>query len=183
MKRQKVGRKIIGLILVLLGLWFLAAQWFPSLRIWEPFDWSWPIFVIGGGLFLFLVGLLGDDPDVFIPASLVTGVGLLLYWQFETGNWASWAYVWTLIPGFIAFGIILAGLLRGNVKDVAKDAFLLLMISLFAFVIFAYFLGGSEWVGIAAALLFILAGLALLLRQFFLPKELKKQEENQDPEI
>ena len=48
---------------------------------------------------------------MFIPASIITGIGSVLYYQNATGDWASWSYLWTLIPGFVAFGLLLFGLL------------------------------------------------------------------------
>ena len=50
-------------------------------------------------------------PSFLVPASIFVGIGGLLYWQNSTGNWASWSYAWTLIPGFTGFGLLLFGLL------------------------------------------------------------------------
>jgi hypothetical protein len=41
-----------------------------------------------------------------VAACIIGGIGGILYWQSYTGDWASWAYVWTLIPGFSGIGII-----------------------------------------------------------------------------
>ena len=95
------------------GLLFLAGQLFPGMfgRI-GPF--TWPVIVVGVGVFLFVLGLITGNPGMSVPACVVGGIGLLLYWQNATGNFASWAYAWTLIPGFVGVGVILEGLLAGH---------------------------------------------------------------------
>ncbi|MEK7278618.1 MAG: hypothetical protein AAB427_14795, partial [Chloroflexota bacterium] len=47
-----------GLILILIGSWFLAIQWIPRLRIWVNAAASWPLIVIGVGAALLIIGLL-----------------------------------------------------------------------------------------------------------------------------
>ncbi len=61
---------------------------------------------------LALLGLLFWVPGMIVPAAIVAGVGGLLYWQNATGNWASWAYSWALIPGFSRVGTLLSSLLE-----------------------------------------------------------------------
>ena len=50
-------------------------------------------------------------PGMAVPAAIVAGIGGILYYQYATKNYASWSYMWTLIPGFVGVGLILAGLL------------------------------------------------------------------------
>ncbi len=171
MERRKRTRVFLGIILILVGTWFLAAQWFPALKIWESFEFSWPWYVIGSAILLLLLGLLTGEPDMLVPATIVGGVGVLLYWQNETGNWASWAYAWTLIPGFVGIGLILSGLLKGGKRSDLKDGFNLILLSMFLFVIFAAIFGQMEWVSVVGAVLLILVGLSLLLRPLFRRKE------------
>jgi hypothetical protein len=153
-------------ILVVLGVFFLAAQLVPSLRIWELFEISWPIYVIGAGVLIFLLGLIFGEPDMAVPACIVAGVGGLLYWQNDTGNWSSWAYAWTLIPGFAGVGTILSGLLRPAGSRRIRDGLGTVLVSLVLFGIFGSFLGG----GIALArywpVLLILLGGWLLVQAY-----------------
>lgn len=103
-----------GLILILIGAWFLALQLIPGLRVWVNLALSWPLIIIGVGVALLIIGLLTGAAGMAIPACIVGGIGGLLYWQNATGHWESWAYAWTLIPGFVGVGIVLTGLMRGQ---------------------------------------------------------------------
>jgi hypothetical protein len=98
---------------------------------------------------------------------IMCGIGGLLYWQNATGNWDSWAYAWTLIPGFVGVGVFLAELLEGKLTSAIQGGGWLILISLTMFVIFASFLGGPEWIGPYWPALLILVGVAMLVRTFF----------------
>ncbi len=52
------GSAILGVILVLVGAWFLAREWLPQL----DFDWFWPLILVGIGVVL-LVSALSRPPD------------------------------------------------------------------------------------------------------------------------
>ena len=163
MDRKTRARLFLGIILVLVGGWFLLVMWFPDLKILPPLNFSWPWFVIGAGILLMLLGLLVGEPDMLVPACVVGGIGGLLYWQNETGNWASWAYVWTMIPGFVGIGVFLSGLIKGKRSDL-KDGFNLVLISMILFAVFAGFFGQMEWAALVGAVALILLGLVLILR-------------------
>jgi hypothetical protein len=158
---------VIGLVLILLGLWFLAAQLIPGLR---GFGFHWPLIIVGVGLFLFLLGLMTRTPSLAIPACVVGGIGGLLYWQFLTGRWGSWSYAWALIPGFVGLGMIVAGLLGEKRSEMLRGGVTLLVISLVLFVIFAAFLGGRFGLGQYWPLLLVLLGLFLLVQPFLFRK-------------
>lgn len=169
MDRKTRTRLFLGIILVLVGGWALLVMWFPDLaeeyfRILPPLDFTWPWFVIGAGILLMLLGLLAGEPDMLVPACVVGGIGGLLYWQNETGNWASWAYVWTLIPGFVGVGVLLSGLLKGGKRSELKDGFNLILISMVLFAVFAGIFGKMEWAALVGAVALILGGLTLILR-------------------
>jgi len=91
-----------------------------------------------GGVFL-LAALLTRTGGLAIPGCIVGGIGGILYYQTISGNWASWAYLWTLIPGFVGVGIILAGLLSRERVRFDTGGLILIAISAMGFVIF----GGS----------------------------------------
>lgn len=72
---------------------------------WLDANFIWPMWVIGAGALVFLIGLITGNPGMAIPASIVAGIGGILYYQETTGNFSSWSYMWTLIPGFVGNGV------------------------------------------------------------------------------
>jgi hypothetical protein len=168
MDRQRRSNLVLGILLLLLGGWFLAVQLLPGLGDLINIDISWPLIVVGVGVLLFFLGLLIGAPDMAVPGTIVAGIGGILYWQNLTGNWASWAYVWTLIPGFVGIGIILSGLIGGRARASVREGGGLLIISLIMFAIFSSFLGpfvgGGAPLGRYWPVLLILVGLWLLAR-------------------
>lgn len=162
--RSSVGG---GILLILLGLLFLAFQLMPDRFTWFQEGFEWPMIVVAVGLFLLIFGLLIGEPGMAVPASIVGGIGLLLYWQNATGNWDSWAYAWTLIPGFVGIGVILNGLLGGEkFLSALESGFWLILISLTLFAIFGSFLGGMNLFGPYLPALLIVVGLIVLVRSF-----------------
>jgi len=111
MNKERRANLAIGILLILLGTWFLVSQIFPQLKDIIGLDNAWPLIVIGVGVFLLLLGLLIRVPGLAVPACIVGGIGGILYWQFFNQNWESWTYSWALIPGFVGAGVILARLL------------------------------------------------------------------------
>ncbi|HEC34486.1 MAG TPA: hypothetical protein ENI37_07205 [Chloroflexi bacterium] len=152
-----------GLVLIMLGVWFLAVQWIPALQTWS----SWPLIIVGVGVLLLMVGLLTGVAGLAVPACIVGGVGGLLYWQNATDNWESWAYVWTLIPGFAGVGIILSGLLGGAPRQSVHGGGRLILISLVLLAVFGSFFGAAGLVGVYWPILLIALGVLLLARSLF----------------
>jgi hypothetical protein len=167
MEKRKRTNLIGGILLILVGAWFLAMQFFPQLGEWINIELSWPWIIIGVGIFLLVLGLLVGEPGLAVPAVIVGGIGGLLYYQNTTGDWDSWAYAWTLIPGFVGLGILLAGLLGGTLRKDLSGGLTLIVISAVLFVIFASFLGGMTVLGDYWPVLFILLGVWILLTAIF----------------
>ena len=134
-----------GLILILAGLVFLAIQVFPGLFNWAG-EFTWPWFVVGAGVLLLLVGVITNEPGMAVPACIVAGVGGILYWQANTGNWGSWAWIWALIPGFAGLGTVLMGLWQGKM-GIVFGGLSSIVVSIILTIIFASFLGGPRILG------------------------------------
>ena len=157
----------VGVFLILIGALTLAYSFIPSMKEWVQITFDWPLFIVGFGVFLFLLGLLVGNPEMATPAAVFWGIGGLLYWQNETGNWESWAYVWSLIPGFAGIGIILTGLITGKISDAIKAGIWPIIISAILFLIFGSFLGGLDLIGPYWPVFLILLGLYFILRMVF----------------
>lgn len=171
MDRNQRSNVVLGLILVLVGAWLLARQFFPELPLWEYLNFAWPFSAILFWLFLLLAAWLLGAPGLAVPATIVAGIGALLYWQNKTGNWESWAYAWTLIPGFVGLGLILSGFLAGELRTGLRRGGGLVVLSLILFAIFALLLGGPTWLGAYWPVLLILVGAWFILRAFLRSRE------------
>jgi hypothetical protein len=97
----------------------------------------WPFYIIVPGVVLFAMSLVvrNDGEGLAGFASIVTMVGLLLFYQNFTGHWASWAYAWALVaPTAVGLGLILYGALKGerskieNGFDAAKVGIIMFLI-------------------------------------------------------
>ena len=111
-RRGSGGAAVVGVLLIAFGLVFLAGEYWNI----DLGRYGWPIYVIGPGLALVLLGLTQrDGSGLTISGSMVTIVGLILLYQNTTDHWESWAYAWTLIaPGGSGVGTVLYGLRTGN---------------------------------------------------------------------
>lgn len=164
MEASRKSALAVGLILILVGLAFLAGQLFPILWSWIG-EFTWPLLVVGAGVALLIIGLVTSEPGMAVPACIVGGIGGLLYWQNTTDNWASWAYAWALIPGFAGVGTMLMGALQGKGR-VIRDGASTVLVSLILFAIFGSFLGGPFKLGKYWPVLLILLGLVNLVQYF-----------------
>jgi hypothetical protein len=167
MERQKRSGIGFAVLLILIGVVALIYQLVPGLQDLIDLTFDWPVFIIGFGLFLLVLGLLVGAPGMAVPAMIFAGIGGLLYWQNATGNWESWAYVWTLIPGFVGLGVFISELLEGKVASAIQGGGWLMLISLIMFLIFSSFFGGPEWIGPYWPALIILVGIIMLARVVF----------------
>ncbi|MCA9872499.1 MAG: hypothetical protein KC441_02560 [Anaerolineales bacterium] len=150
-----------GAILILVGIFFLLVQFFPGLLGWFDLSQQWPLIIvlIGG---LFLIGAVLGTPPLAMPACIIGGTGLILYYQNVSGNWASWAYIWSLYPGFAGLGVILMHTLSGNFRQGLREGGNLLLISAALFVVFGAFFNGLGILGQFWPVLIIALGLWLL---------------------
>jgi hypothetical protein len=167
MNQQTRSNLVVGVLLVLVGALLLAGRYIPGLRELLDIDFAWPLIVVAVGVFLFLLGLLTGAPGLSVPACIVAGVGGILYYQNATGDWTSWSYLWTLIPGFVGVGIIISGLLSGQWRTSLREGLSTILTSAVLFVIFWLFLGGSAIGWQYWPILLIIFGLWILVRQLF----------------
>jgi hypothetical protein len=114
------GTLVVGLFLVLLGIYFLATEQFG----FDMGRYGWPMFVIAPGVLLLLMGLAisyEGGLGAAIPGGTLTTVGLVLAFQNATGAYASWAYLWALVaPGSVGVTLILWGLLHRR-RDILES--------------------------------------------------------------
>ncbi|MGH2484167.1 MAG: hypothetical protein ACRDE9_06900 [Candidatus Limnocylindria bacterium] len=180
--RQAPPGAVLGAVLIFIGLAFLAVRY---LDVFQGAD-VWPLFIIGPGVALLVLGLFLPNLGMLVGGSVVSTVGLVLAWQSMTGRWESWAYAWALVgPTASGVGSFLGGLRTGNPR--LRDAGMwqiVVGLALFAgfYLFFEQVIGLSgeplplpEWV-MPAALIGI--GVLILLRGFLGPRD---PEGPQDP--
>jgi hypothetical protein len=169
MKRR--GSFTLGFLLILMGAWFLAVQFVPGIEQWMEEIADWPIWVIGPGLIFIVAGLLSGVTELMIPGSIISGIGLILYYQNVTGDWQSWAYAWALIVVFVGIGIFLANLFKGKVRNGVSEGGPPFTTGLILFLIFGSIFraafGQSPLLGDYWPVLLMIVGLWMLIRPFF----------------
>ncbi len=165
MSRQNRTQLVLGILLVVVGLYYFLAQQMPALRFWAQFDFQWPVYVIGAGILILLIGLMTGAPSMAVPACIVVGIGAILYYQTRSSDWASWSFVWTLIPGFVGIGILLTGLLGEDTRQNLAHGLNLVVISAALFLVFAALFHQLSFLGpYGPAVLLVLLGLYVIGR-------------------
>lgn len=157
---------ILGILLILAGVYFVLVNAVPGFADLINITFSWPVIVMLVGAGLLVLGLLTGTPEMAVPAFIVAGIGGILYYQNMTGNWGSWAYLWTLIPGFSGLGILAAWLLGDRKKQSVRSALDTIGTSLVLFVVFGAFFGAFRDLGPYWPVLLIVAGLLVGARAF-----------------
>ena len=176
MDRKNRSQLGLGIILILLGGWFIAQKTVPGLQEWMTQFSAWPFTVIGAGAIILLIGLIIGSPGLAVPASIVAGIGGILYYQNATQDWGSWSYMWTLIPGFVGVGVLLQGLLGENTSQNLRHGLNLMVVSAVLFLVFSAFFGAWTLLGnYVPAILLILLGLWVLGRGLY--RSMRKSSE------
>ncbi len=130
----------LGVVLILLGAWFIAQRQFPGLSNWMGPFMNWPLNVVAAGAVILLIGLLLGAPGMAVPAAIVSGIGGILYYQNMTHDYTSWSYMWALIPGFVGVGEMVAGGLERSMRR-TRSGMNLIVTSAVLFIVFAAILG------------------------------------------
>jgi hypothetical protein len=114
----------IGVVLVAVGALLFAGQ-LAGIGIE---DIGWPFFVIAAGVAILLIGLVvANEQGMVVGGTVVTTVGLVLFYQDQTGRWETWAYAWALVgPAASGLGLALWGLRSGNAGDLRNGTWGLL---------------------------------------------------------
>jgi hypothetical protein len=164
MDRTKRSTLAVGILLVLVGAYFIVANLVPAFNDWMNVTMSWPLIIIAVGVGLLVLGLLVGAPEMAIPAVIVGGIGGILYYQNLSGNWGSWSYMWALIPGFSGLGMLLGKMLGARGEHTVRAALDTIGTSLVMFVIFGAFFGAFKMLGDYWPLLLVAAGVLLGIR-------------------
>ena len=165
---------VLGAILIVIGVGVLAVRY---LDIFAGQD-TWPWLIVGLGAVLFVVGLIVPNSGMVIGGTVVATIGGILAWQNTTGLWATWAWIWTLIPVASGVGSLIGGLRTGDrrMRDSALWQIVigLAMLAVF-FLFFEQFVGLSggqiaapEWI---MPVVLVGLGVLVLVRGVIGPRE------------
>jgi hypothetical protein len=170
MERRNRTQLALGIILILAAAWLIVSRIYPDLAFSLSFTF-WPMWVIFAGAVILFVGMLVGAPGMAVPACIVAGIGGILYFQNAQNppeSYASWNYMWTLIPGFIGVGTLLSGLIGGTLRKDAANGLNQLVVSAILFAIFGTMFGGwtlfGQYAEYAPVALLFLLGIWLIVR-------------------
>ncbi len=154
---------VVAVILIGLGILFLAVN-FLDIDLGRV----WPLifFVIGAGFYtpvLLMPQARAGLAALFIPGTIMIGLGVIFFYNTLTGDWGSWAYAWSLIPAFVGIGLILASRFGQWQGDTARAGTWLALGSAAVFSVLAMFFG-SRTFGAIGPILLIGLGVLLLFR-------------------
>jgi hypothetical protein len=170
MEKKNRTQLVFGVLLIILAGFLIASRIYPNLLNILHLTFEWPTWIMLAGGALLVIGLLVGASDMTVPACIVAGIGGILYYQNVTGNWNSWEYMWTLIPGFVGIGQILSGVIGGdfihNLRDGIKPVFIsAVMFTIFATIFNAWTIFGNFSSYVPIVLLFLL-GVIFIVRGF-----------------
>jgi hypothetical protein len=163
--KNRRGPITIGIILLLVGGFMLLDQFIPGLFQSIFGAWlSWPWIIVGTGIIFLFAAIISGVSGLAIPASIITTVGLILNYQWITGDWESWAFMWALIPASVGLGMILMGLIQGRIRT-TWPGFWMLICNLIVFAVFmAFFRRDSLLLARYWPVLLIVLGVMVLAR-------------------
>lgn len=160
--RSNAGPLIGGTLLITFGLLALAG------RVFRSVDWGilWPFIIIGIGALFFAAMFSGgrQTAGFAIPASIVSGIGLVLLYQNIANRWESMSYFWTFIIFFVGAGIYIMGWYGGDAGQ-KKSGAGVMKVGLILFVIFGTFFEMifSSFNNVLFPILLILLGAYMIL--------------------
>ncbi|MCI0393675.1 MAG: hypothetical protein L0332_05400 [Chloroflexi bacterium] len=134
----RLGNLLFGSALVIAGALFLLGNLF-DIRVGH---FIWPFFVMAPGAILLFLALVVEDPagePMAMVGSLITMVGLVLFYQNVTGHWESWSYAWALVaPTSIGLGQLFYGGLK-NRPNLVQSGKNLVKVGVGIFLVGAFF--------------------------------------------
>ena len=163
---RNAGSLVVGSLLIIFGLLALLGKIFQNFNFWNTF---WPFFIIGFGL-LFFVGMFAGGKSVSglaIPGTIITTIGLMLFYQNITNHWESWSYGWTVILMAVGLGIFIMGV-YGQSATQRAAGLRVLRIGVIMFIIFGAFFELIFTAGMPFGLRSIIFPAALILLGVYL---------------
>ena len=139
---NNIGYIITGVILIALGVIWTIAQFLGA----NVLAFLWPGFIILPGVLMFVGMFLGGKQagGLAIPATIVTTLGLVLFYQNLFNQWWTWSFIWALV-GPVATGLgILIFSFYSDKPEARKGGLIVLVIGLVLLAVFGFSFGLSR---------------------------------------
>ena len=182
--KRNSGMLVAGAVLIAIGLLSLLGQLFRGFSFWS---YLWPLIIIAfGGLFFVGMFVGGKSlAGLAIPGTIISGIGLLMFFQNLLHHWESWSYGWTVILILVGLGIYIMGLYAGDASQ-RQSGLRVMRIGAILFIIFGGFfeliIFGFQRTGIQQyifpALLVLLGIYLVITRSGVLPSRHPDTNEN-----
>ncbi|MBN1230652.1 MAG: hypothetical protein JXA19_02175 [Anaerolineales bacterium] len=153
-----------GVLLILVGAFFLAVQMGYINNVFDLYE--WPVIIVGVGAIFILIAILTGASGMAIPGSIVGGVGMLLYYFNSTGRWGEWT-LWTLIPAFVGLGTFIMYLLEGKFSAAVREGGSGILWGVVLYAILAAVFGGPLPFDKYWPIIIILVGFWFLIQPLF----------------
>ncbi|HEX7568433.1 MAG TPA: hypothetical protein VF355_07705 [Anaerolineaceae bacterium] len=161
------GTVVLGAFLVAIGAIFLVLNLIPGVDMGK----TWPVIFFFLATAFYLPAFLWQGArrglgGLFIPGSILLVLGLIFVYDVLTGDWASWAYAWLLIPAGVGLGLTLGSAVGGWGRGPAQTGLWLMGVDVGLFALIATIFGGDPAIRTFGPLVIILAGVLILVRVF-----------------
>jgi hypothetical protein len=159
-QRGLSGLFIPGLPALTTGVLLFIASMTGNWSIWATL---WPLEVLSVAAAFVLMAIFLKVPWLMIPASILGFTGAVLQFCALTGQWSSWAVLWTVVPFSVGLPLLLIGLAR-KIDGLKLAGIILCGLAGLAFAAMSTLLVTSSWITrlIGPAVVLVL-GLLLLL--------------------
>ncbi|ORX23576.1 hypothetical protein BVF91_05170 [Thermoanaerobacterium sp. PSU-2] len=162
-----MGKKIIGIVLILLGLIYLNDNLGLLSRYGITLDMSniWPLFILIPGIMMEVSYLKQrKNPEILVPGGILTSMGIIFYFDIFT-NWIYSEYTWPLYILSVAIGLF-------QLYIVSRDFVLMGLVMvitaavILSYVSILYNQFSIVWLNpnLIISIMIILLGLALVIR-------------------
>ena len=161
------GTVVLGAFLVAIGAIFLVINLIHGVDMGK----TWPVIFFFLATAFYLPAFLWQGArrglgGLFIPGSIMLVLGLIFVYDVLTGDWASLAYAWLLIPAGVGLGLTLGSAVGGWGRGPAQTGLWLMGVDVGLFALIATIFGGNPAIRTFGPLVIILAGVLILVRVF-----------------
>lgn len=163
MQSNRKSSLAFGLLLIALGVLFIAYQFVPGLKDALEGLFTWPLIVMAFGAFLIIKNLIEKDGNGLVSAFAILGVGTVFYLQEMNQAWHAW-YNWLLVPGFAGVGHLFSYLTGTHNRRSLERGVWLILVSAGLYAIFSPILQVNWMLDQYWPLLLIGAGILLIIK-------------------